>query len=88
MGDTATINIKTDRDLKRQAEELFNALGLNMTTALNVFLRQAVREKRIPFSISLDSVNDLTRNTIEKAQKGEDLSPVFSNTDELFESLE
>lgn len=48
----ATINIKTDPDLKKQAESLFSDLGMNMTTALNIFLRQAVRENRIPFEIT------------------------------------
>lgn len=51
---TATINVKTDSELKKQAEALFADLGMNMTTALNVFLRQAVRENRIPFEISRD----------------------------------
>ena len=48
------INIKTDSELKKQAEELFADLGMNMTTAFNVFMRQAVRENRIPFEISRD----------------------------------
>lgn len=49
---TATINIKTDSELKKQAESLFADLGMNMTTAFNIFLRQAVRENRIPFEIT------------------------------------
>ena len=51
---TATINVKTDSELKKQAESLFSDLGKNMTTALNIFLRQAVRENRIPFEITRD----------------------------------
>ncbi len=51
---TATINVKTDLELKKQAESLFADLGMNMTTALNIFLRQAVRENRIPFEITRD----------------------------------
>ena len=51
---TAIINVKTDAELKKQAESLFSDLGMNMTTALNVFLRQAVRENRIPFEITRD----------------------------------
>ena len=50
----ATINVKTDSELKKQAESLFSDLGMNMTTALNIFLRQAVRENRIPFEITRD----------------------------------
>ena len=51
---TATINVKTDLELKKQAEELFSDLGMNMTTAFNIFMHQAVRENRIPFEISRD----------------------------------
>ena len=51
---TATINVKTDSALKKQAESLFADLGMNMSTAFNIFLRQAVRENRIPFEISRD----------------------------------
>lgn len=50
----ANINIKTDSELKKQAESLFADLGMNMTTALNIFMRQAVRENRIPFEITRD----------------------------------
>lgn len=51
---TTNINIKTDSELKKQAEELFADLGMNMTTAFNIFMRQAVRENRIPFEITRD----------------------------------
>lgn len=52
MRDTTSINLRIDKDLKKQAEELFETLGLNMTTAMNVFLRQAVREQGLPFKIT------------------------------------
>ena len=51
MGKTATISIRTDATLKQQAEELFEALGMNMATAIHFFLRQSVRKQRIPFVI-------------------------------------
>lgn len=43
--DTSNFN----KDIKDQAEEIFNELGLNMTTAINMFLRTAIREHGIPF---------------------------------------
>lgn len=46
------ITIRVDKDLKESAEYLFNRLGMNMSTALNVFLRKAVNEDAIPFTIS------------------------------------
>ena len=45
------VTIRVDKDLKDRAESLFDRLGMNMTTALNVFLRKAVDEEAIPFVV-------------------------------------
>ena len=50
---TSNVTIRMDSDLKKQGEKLFNALGFNMTTAINSFVRQAVREQAMPFTPSL-----------------------------------
>lgn len=44
-------NIKIDADIKQQAQALFADLGMNLSTAVNIFLRQAVRERSIPFHV-------------------------------------
>ena len=49
----ARVTIRVDRELKERAEALFSRLEMNMSTALNVFLRKAVDEQGIPFSISV-----------------------------------
>jgi DNA-damage-inducible protein J len=46
------VTIRVDKDLKENAETLFGRLGMNMSTALNVFLRKAVDESAIPFPVS------------------------------------
>ena len=48
----AQINIRIDEDLKNNAEILFNDLGLNITTAVTMFIRQSVRQGSIPFEIT------------------------------------
>lgn len=53
MSKTTNVTICLDEDLKEKAEHLFNELGLNMTTAINIFLRQCVRQSKIPFELSL-----------------------------------
>lgn len=57
---TTNLNIRTDKDIKDQAEAIFNELGLNMTTAINMFLRTAIREHGIPFDLKLDVSNETT----------------------------
>ena len=52
MGQT-NITIQIDADIKRDAENLFAKLGLNMSSAVNVFFHQAVREQAIPFQIKV-----------------------------------
>lgn len=49
----SSVSFRIDAKLKKEAEDLFDQLGLNMTSAYNLFIRQAVREGRIPFEISL-----------------------------------
>ena len=50
---TATININTSTDLWEQASALFTELGLDISSAINLFLRQAVRDQTIPFAVKL-----------------------------------
>lgn len=52
MAHTINVNIRMDEELKKQAEKLFSELGMNMTTAFNVFVRQAIRTGGIPFEIT------------------------------------
>lgn len=57
MADTSNVSLRIDSDLKAQADALFSQLGMNMTTAFNIFLRQSVREGRIPFNITINTPN-------------------------------
>lgn len=58
--DTTNITIRLDKDLKNQANELFDSLGIGLTEAIRVFLIKCIREQRIPFRISRSSEkNDL-----------------------------
>jgi addiction module RelB/DinJ family antitoxin len=48
---SVNINIRTDSDIKQKAQKLFERLGLDMTTAVNIFLRQAINKDTLPFDI-------------------------------------
>jgi DNA-damage-inducible protein J len=48
------MNIRMDSEVKKQAQELFAEIGLDMTTAVNMFLRQSIRQRGIPFTLHLD----------------------------------
>ena len=63
------LNIRTDKEIKDRAEHIFNELGLNMTTAVNMFLRTTVRENGIPFSLTLDVPNETTAAAIKEGRR-------------------
>ena len=52
MANTINVTIRLDRDIKEQAESMFNDFGMNFSTAVNVFVRQALRQGKIPFEIN------------------------------------
>ncbi|NBK97750.1 MAG: type II toxin-antitoxin system RelB/DinJ family antitoxin [Erysipelotrichia bacterium] len=58
--ESTNLNIRTDKEIKIQAENIFNALGLNMSSAINIFLRQVIRENGIPFEVKLNVPNETT----------------------------
>ena len=89
-GTTTNISIRMDSDLKIQADKLFNELGMNLSTAFNIFVRQSLREGRIPFNISLNQPN---AETIEALQEAERIArdpnvKSYSDLNELFSDLE
>ena len=68
-GNTTNISIRMDTDLKAQADALFNELGMNLTTAFNIFVRQSLREGGIPFEIKLEQPNKETIAAMLEAER-------------------
>jgi DNA-damage-inducible protein J len=73
----AQINIRIDDELKSRADSIFEELGLNMTTAFTMFIRQTIRQGGIPFEITTrtdpfyNAENmKLLRESIKKAEEG------------------
>ena len=63
----ANLSIRVDKETKEKANELFNKFGLTMTTAVNMFLKTAIRENRIPFELKLEEEpNEVTMKAIEE----------------------
>jgi DNA-damage-inducible protein J len=69
MSQSINVNIRMDEELKKQAEQLFTDLGMNMTTAVNVFIRQAVNYGGIPFEIVRkdDFYNEYNQQILKKS---------------------
>ena len=78
-----------DSDLKAQADALFSELGMNLTTAFNIFVRQSIREGGIPFEISINQPNKETIAAMLEAERiAKDPSATgYSVLEELFADL-
>ena len=80
-------NISIDADIKKQAQELFAELGMDLSTAINIFIRQSLRQRSIPFEITADVPNEETKRAIENVRNGIGLSRGFHSVSELMEDL-
>ena len=67
---TTNITMRMDKDLKSQLQELVSNLGMDMTTFFTISAKQAVREQRIPFAISMDVPNADTIRAIDDVRHG------------------
>ena len=54
-----SMSIRLDSEVKEQAQQVFNSLGMDMTTAINIFLRQAIQYQGLPFDVRLDESRKL-----------------------------
>ena len=88
-GNTTNISIRMDSELKAQADALLAELGMNLSTAFNIFVRQSIREGRIPFDISLNQPNRETIAAMLEAERiAKDRSVKgYSDLNELFKEL-
>ncbi|MFR8469699.1 damage-inducible protein J [Eisenbergiella tayi] len=81
------INIRMDENLKQQFDWLCSELGLNMTTAINIFAKTMVRQQKIPFEVALDVPNTETLAAIDDVNHGRNLSKPFHSVTDLMEDL-
>lgn len=76
-----------DEELKMQADSLFADLGMSLSTAFNIFLRQSVREQRMPFVISRNVPNTVTQAAMESAENNEDMYGPYDSVEAMMEAL-
>lgn len=83
-----SMNIRMDTEVKKQAEALFSEIGMNMTTAINIFLKQSIRENGIPFELKINQPNAETLEAINEGTKIiKEGKACFNTADEMFADL-
>lgn len=87
----ATVNtsVKLDEDTKKEAQELFKNLGLNLSTAINIFLKQAVREQGIPFQVAMQPNKELLEafDEAEKIKKNPEKYKSYATAQEMMKDI-
>ena len=84
------VTIRMDESIKRQADELFSDLGMSLSGAITVFLRQSLREQAIPFQIGRDVPNRDTLEAIEEVKrlKNDPNKKTYNSFGEILRELE
>ena len=86
---TSAINVNVPSDVKEEASEIFNSLGLNMSTAINMFLKKAISEKGIPFDVKLKPSDELKEalNELDRIEEQPEKYNVYHNVDNMLEDI-
>lgn len=84
---SVNVTFRVDEEIKKQADALFSELGMSLSTAFNIFLRQAIREQGLPFAVTRQIPNAATLAAIEAAENDEDLYGPFDTVSDLMEAL-
>lgn len=80
-------SISLDADVKAKAQELFADFGMDLSTAINIFLKQAIYERSIPFMIRRELPNEETLKAMDNAEDGENMYGPFDSVAEMMEAL-
>lgn len=88
MPKTTNLSIRIDEELKRKSETIFSELGLNMSSALTLFLRSAVRCGGIPFDLRIEKPNATTISAMDDVKHNRNLSKTFDSIESLIEDLD
>jgi DNA-damage-inducible protein J len=87
MANTTNLNIRVDEELKHKGEAIFSELGLNMSTAMNIFLRYSVRYGGIRFELRIEKPNAETLSAIDDVNNNCNMSKKFDKVNALIEDL-
>ena len=81
-----SMSIRLDSEVKEQAQQVFNDLGMDMTTAINIFLRQAIQYQGLPFDVRLDENRKLLQ-VLTDLDQNRNMSQSFESVSDLMEDL-
>lgn len=91
ISNSTNLNVRLDKNLKKDADVLFKKLGLNMSSAINLFLTQSVKEKGIPFMITEKRPTRRLKKALKEAEEiasGKKETKSYETFEQLLEDLD
>ncbi|OZG59352.1 XRE family transcriptional regulator [Bifidobacterium tissieri] len=79
QGRQVRVNFRTDEETKKEASAVFDILGIDMSTALNMFLKQTIRDQSLPFTPSIEPTRDVEARRQAAARQGR----MYTSVEEL-----
>ena len=87
ISNTVNMSFRVDKGLKKEADELFKKLGMNTSVAFNLFMAQCVRERQIPFMVTMEN-NTIPSRKLKKALKELDYMEKHPNEYKSYNNIE
>ena len=80
---TAVVQSRVSDDIKREAEALFEGLGLDVATAIRIFLAVSIQRRGLPFDVTEEMPNEETQQAMRECLEGKDMSGPYDSVDEM-----
>jgi DNA-damage-inducible protein J len=87
MSDLASLNVKIDREIKKEADSIANSMGMTLSTAINIFVRQMVNERAIPFRVHMVDNDTSQFHQLIDSIRFENQEKGFLSDDEINEEI-
>ena len=88
MRNNTSITIRTDKEIKIEAQNILSSLGLDMNTAFNIFLRKIIQEEGLPFNVNLKTPKSITLKSLTETTNDKNLVGPFDTVNDLMNDLD
>lgn len=85
--ETLNLNIRVDANDKKGFEQFCNSVGMNVSTAVNMFIKAVIREQRLPFEIKTNTFDEIIYNRLKEAELEMNYNDKRYSKEEVLESM-
>ena len=85
--ESLTLNVRVDANDKKGFEKFCNSVGMNVSTAVNMFIKTVLREQRLPFEIKTNTIDDTLYQKLKEAELEMNTTTKRYSKDEIISSM-